>query len=74
MMKKFFDGHMVRAQNVQMQIAVTDVSVPAHFEVGETIGNIFIDVGQKFRHVTDAHRQVVFIRRIGGDRLGDALA
>ena len=43
-MKKLFNAHMFWAQDIQVQIAIANMPVPAHFEVGETIGYVVIDI------------------------------
>ena len=70
--KKLINTHRLRPQDIQVQIAVANMAVPANLEARITLLNVAIDICEKSRHFADPHRQIVFIWGVGRQALGDA--
>ena len=73
-LKELFNAKVAGLQDVQMQVAVADVTEPHDFEVRIRIVDERRRLGEECRNARDAHRDVVLVRREVGQALGNVFA
>ncbi len=66
--------HLFWFEDVDVEIAVADMPVPQHLEIGILPPQQPVDFLKQRRHARNSHRDVVFVRLVLADRFADVLA